>query len=224
MKLKDIPISVDQIAVRERNGCGCVVAKITVFLGGPGDAADLRKFFIDEVLPRPEIGTPVDLEGLDTIPTEERTPEQSMRLDRLAWRRSQKIRISCAPPKVWWEHVRVKLWAIAPEARHDEAQPVVALYPASADGKVAVEVRGDEMSATISWCCKAELAELAIVAEVAKLLDRGEDGVGAGAWLDLSFEASQLELFASPSADERSFARAATQHGIRTSRKTDELQ
>lgn len=219
MKFKDIPVEVEQFAVRCIEGAGCVQIKVALALFGDGPGlGEVRQFFIDEVLPRPEIGQPVSLEGLDLIPAEDRTPDQTIRLDRLAWRRSQAIKISCAAPKAWWEHVRIKLWGVPPEERDDATRPVVGLYPASADGKIQVVVRDDSMSATVTWTCKAELAEVGEIAEVAKLT---EETTGTNAWLDVAFEGPQLELFDEPSREERTFARAAAERGVKAPPKSE---
>lgn len=204
MDFRGIPVEVESVAVKVRDKQTRVLVKLTLLLAGQDEVVRrLRRYIVEDVLPRPEIGTPVDLEGLDQIEADARTPEEQVRLDRLLRRRSAGIKVSCAAPRDWWDRARISLWRQAEDQRGEDALPAVTLYPAEIDGKITVEVLDDAMSATMTWRCLAEVAEVAGVVKVAELFDRSDD-FEASAVADLTFEASQLEMdLGQPEATER---------------------
>ncbi len=182
MKIKDIPVEVQSVTLKLRDKAPCVVVKLRADIARTTGSAELRRVVQTHVVPRPELLDEVDLEGLDERDRAGLTPDEAERLDKLLRRRNAAVKVSCAAPAEWWDGCEVALRA------DDGAEPALVLRPASADGRITVEVQGDMASVTFSWSCLAGLVHADALETLGALLD-------GDARLDLTSDAMQLDLF-----------------------------
>jgi len=181
VKIRNIPVEVQSVTVKTRDGAVSIVAKLCADVSRRG-SGPLRSFVRSHVVPRPEVLDAVSLEGLDLRERSDLTPDEAERLDVLMRRRTAAIKVSCAPPTEWWHGCEVTLRS------GEDADAALTLRPAGVDGRVVVAVTDEAASVTFSWSCLAALVD-GDLATVAGL-------IGAGMVMDLASDSMQLDLFA----------------------------